>query len=165
VWDGGFESNTAMGGLAWTYPSFIGGVQITLDNREKHSGNRSLRLTFNGLRNVDFNAVCQYIAVQPSTSYRFSAWIKTRDISTDQGVRFGLHSLSDSLNSIAWTDDVRGTQPWTQVELPWTTGNDVHQLHLCVSRQPSAKFDGKIHGSAWMDDVALVPLSAESPRQ
>src|SRR5580692_3451469 len=92
VWDGGFESNIAKGGFTWYYPSFIGGVQVTLDTKEKHSGNRSLRLTFNGLRNVDFNDACQYVAVQPSTSYRFSAWVRARDISTDQGVRFGLHS-------------------------------------------------------------------------
>jgi tetratricopeptide (TPR) repeat protein len=165
VWDGGFESNIAKGGFTWYYPSFIGGVQVTLDTKEKHSGNRSLRLTFNGLRNVDFNDACQYVAVQPSTSYRFSAWVRARDISTDQGVRFGLHSLSESVNSIAWTEDVKGTQPWSEVELPWTSGNGVRELLLCVTRQPSAKFDSKIRGSAWIDDVALVPQPAENTKQ
>lgn len=165
VWDGGFESNIAKGGLTWSYASFFGGVQATLDTRERHSGDRSLRLTFNGLRNVDFNDVCQYIAVQPSTNYQFSAWVRTQDLSTDQGVRFRLQSLGDSTNSAAWTDDLRGTQPWTRIDFAWTSGNDLHQLRLCVSRQPSAKFDSKIHGSAWIDDVALVPLSPENSGQ
>jgi hypothetical protein len=164
VWDGGFESNIVGGGLTWYYPSFVGGVVITLDTKEKHSGNRSLRLTFNGLRNVNFSDVCQYVAVRPSTTYRFSAWVRTRDISTDQGVRFGLHSVDDSENSIAWTEDVRGTQQWTQVQVPWTSGNDVRELQLCVSRLPSAKFDSKIGGSVWIDDVALVPQSAENTK-
>jgi hypothetical protein len=137
---------------------------ITLDRKEKHSGNRSLRLTFNGLRNVNFSDVCQYVAVEPSTSYWFSAWVRTQDISTDQGVRFGLHSVGDSENSIAWTEDVRGTQPWTQVKFLWTSGSDVRELQLCVSRLPSAKFDSKIGGSAWIDDVALVPRSAENTK-
>jgi hypothetical protein len=165
VWDGGFESNIAKGGLTWYCPTFIGGVQLTLDTKERHSGNRSLRLTFNGLRSANFNDVCQYVAVQPSTSYRFSAWVRTRDISTDEGVRFGLQSLSNSLNSMAWTDDVCGTQPWTQVKLPWTSGNDVRELHLGVSRLPSAKFPSKIGGSTWIDDVSPVPLSAENTKQ
>lgn len=165
VWDGGFESNVVLGGFTWRYPSIVNGVQITLDAKEKHSGDRSLRLTFNGLRNVDFNDVCQFVAVQPSTSYRFSAWVQTRSLSTDQGVRFGLHSVSDSINSLSWTDDVRGTQPWTRVDLPWTSGKDVRQLRLCVSRHPSAKFDSKISGSAWVDDVVLVPESTENTRQ
>ncbi|HKN74917.1 MAG TPA: carbohydrate binding domain-containing protein [Candidatus Acidoferrum sp.] len=165
VWDGGFESNVVGGGFTWRYPAFVGGVVITLDTKEKHSGNRSIRLTFNGLRNVGFSDVCQYVPVQPSTSYHFSAWVLTRSLSTDQGVRFGLQSIGDSGNSTAWTDDVEGTQPWTKVEFPWTSEKDVRELHLCVSRLPSAKFDSKIRGSAWIDDVALVPESAENTRQ
>jgi tetratricopeptide (TPR) repeat protein len=164
VWDGGFESNLVNGSFTWRYPAMTNGVQITLDTKEKHSGNRSLRLTFNGLRNVDFNDVCQYVVVQPATSYRFSAWVETRSLSTDQGVRFRLHSVGDSINSIAWTEDVRETQPWTRIALPWTSGKDVRQLQICVSRRPSAKFDSKIRGSAWIDDVILVPESAESAR-
>jgi hypothetical protein len=162
VWDGGFESNIVGGGFTWRYSSFASGVVINLDPKEKHSGKRSLRLTFNGLRNVTFNDVCQYIPVQPSTSYLFSAWVMTRSLSTDQGVRFGLHSIGDSSSSVAWTDDVQGTQPWTKVELPWTSASDVHELQICVSRNPSAKFDSKIRGSAWIDDVALVPESTET---
>jgi len=86
-------------------------------------------------------------------------------LSTDQGVRFGLRSLGDSSSSTAWTDGVEGTQPWTKIELPWTSGNDVRELQLCVSRNPSAKFDSKIRGSAWIDDVVLVPVSAEPAKQ
>ncbi|HTQ62309.1 MAG TPA: tetratricopeptide repeat protein [Candidatus Solibacter sp.] len=165
VWDGGFESDVANGGLAWRYAPFIGGVRINLDSDEKHSGRRSLRLTFNGLKNVDFGDVCQYIPVQPAASYLFSAWIQTRNLSTDQGVRFGLHSISDSDRSVAWTDDVRGTQPWTQIRHRWTAGLDVRELQLCVSRQASTQSDDKISGSAWIDDVALVPESAENTKQ
>lgn len=165
VWDGGFETNIVGGGFAWRYSSFVDGVVLTLDTKEKHSGNRSLRLTFNGLTNVTFNDVCQFVPVQPSTSYLFSAWVLTRSLSTDQGVRFSLRSIGDPNNSVAWTDDAEGTQPWTKVELPWTSGKDVHELQLCVSRLPSAKFDSKIRGSAWIDDVVLVPAAAENPKR
>ncbi|MGC1484483.1 MAG: tetratricopeptide repeat protein [Candidatus Acidiferrum sp.] len=165
VWDGGFESNVSGGGFTWRYSRYVADVQLSFDVKEKHSGNRSLRLIFNGLQNVNFADVCQYISVPPSTSYRFSAWVRTRSLSTDQGVRFGLHSLSATENSIAWTGDIRGTQPWTQLNLPWTSGKDVQELQLCVSRLPSAQFDSKIFGSAWIDDVALVPESAENIRK
>ena len=165
VWDGGFESNIPQGGFTWYYSPFVGGVQVTFDEKEKHSGNRSLRLTFNGLRNVNFNDVCQYVAVQPFASYRFSAWVKTREVSTDQGVRFSLYPFSDPASPIAWTDDVKGSQTWTQIELPWISPNDVHELRICVTRMPSAKFDSKIGGSAWIDDVALIPQPAEKIKQ
>jgi hypothetical protein len=165
VFDGGFESNVTGGGFTWRYPSFVSGVVISLDTKEKHSGNRSLRLTFNGLSNVDFRDVCQYIPVQPSTPHRFSAWVQTHSLSTDQGVRFGLQPIGASVNSSAWTDAVRGTQPWTKVELAWTSGKDVRELQLCVSRLPSGEFDSKIGGSAWIDDVVLVPQSGENAKQ
>jgi Tetratricopeptide repeat len=165
VWDGGFETNVVGGGFTWRYLSFIDGVVLTLDTKEKHSGSRSLRLTFNGLRNVTFNDVCQFVPVQPSTSYLFSAWVLTRSLSTDQGVRFSLRSIGDPNNSVAWTEDVEGTQPWTKIELPWISGKDVHELQLCVSRLPSAKFDSKIRGSAWIDDVTLVPAVAENSKR
>jgi hypothetical protein len=114
---------------------------------------------------VDFSDVCEYVSVQPSTTYRFSAWVRTLDVSTDQGVRFALHSISPSVNSISWTEDIRGTQPWKQLNLLWTSGRDVQEMQLCVTRLRSEKFDSKILGSAWIDDVALVPESAERSKQ
>jgi hypothetical protein len=165
VWDGGFESDIINAGFTWRYSPYVHGVQIGLDSREKHSGNRSLRLTFSGLQNVDFHDVCQYVVVEPSTAYRFSAWIQTRSLSTDEGVRFGLSAIGDSSSSLSWTNAVQGTQPWTQIELPWTASPDTRQLRLCISRRPSAKFDSKIRGSAWIDDVSLVPAAPEHVQQ
>jgi hypothetical protein len=163
LWDGGFEANIPGGAFSWRYPQSVGGVQIALDAQEKHSGSRSLRLVFTGRQNINFSDVCQYVAVTPAVPYRFSAWIRTRALTTDQGVRFGLHAVSDSASPVVWTDDLRGTQPWTRIELPWTAGKDVQGLLLCVSRLPSAKFDSMIQGTAWIDDASLVPQSAESP--
>jgi hypothetical protein len=165
VWDGGFESDVVNSGFAWRYPRDAGGVQIGIDSEEKHSGNRSLRLTFNGLSNVEFHDVCQYVAVRPATAYQFAAWVQTRSLSTDQGVRFGLYSAGESTHSVVWTDDVRGTQPWSRIQLSWTSAADTRDLFVCASRLPSTQFDGKIHGVAWIDDVSLTPASAQSPRQ
>jgi len=164
VWDGGFESDIPQGGFTWYYAPFVNGVQVAFDEKEKHSGKRSLRLTFNGLQNVSFGDVCQYVAVEPSTPYRFSAWVKTHELSTDQGVRFAFYARSPSGNTTVWTDDVKGTQPWTQIEMPWTSPSGVQELRICVTRVPSSSFDSKIHGSAWIDDVSLVPQAAENPK-
>lgn len=162
IWDGGFESDVQGGGFAWRFPAAPGAVQIALDEREKHSGKRSLRLTFTGLDNVELRDLCQFVAVRPSTSFLFSAWIRTDAISTDQGVRFGLTSLADAGASVVWTDDVRGTQPWTRMSFAWSSAPNVHAVRVCVNRLPSTKFDNKIQGVAWIDDVALVPQAAES---
>jgi len=163
LWDGGFESGIFGSGFAWTLPGGVP-VQISFDTREKHSGNRSLRLLFNGRYNLGLNGPCAEVAVQPSTAYHFSAWLRTQSITTEQGIRFQLRSMGTQENSTVVTSDLRGTQPWTNIETSWTSGRNAQEMQVCVARLPSQEFDDKIQGIAWVDDVALVPVSAE-PRK
>jgi hypothetical protein len=164
LWDGGFESGVTGGGFSWIIPDNFRGVQIAIDAGEKHSGNHSLRLTFDGKSNVNFIGVCQYVPVQPSTTYRFSAWVHTRELTTDQGIRFQLRSLGVQDSSVGVTPDVHGSQPWTQIENPWVSGKDVQEVQVCLIRFPSDRAENRIQGTAWVDDVALVPVSAEYPK-
>ncbi len=161
LWDGGFESGVIGGGFAWLFPAPGPDVQIAIDSQEKHSGNRSLRLMFAAKSNILFSDVCHYVPIQPSSSYRFSAWVRTQALTTDQGIRFQLRPLGTHDSSSAATPDVHGTQPWTRLELPWASGKDVHELQVCLLRLPSDQPEGKIQGTAWVDDVALVPEPAE----
>jgi tetratricopeptide (TPR) repeat protein len=158
VWDGSFESGVSGAGFAWRIPPLTGGVETFLDTSEKHSGKQSLRLTFDGKHNVNFLDVCQYVAVEPSTAYRFSAWLLTRSITTDQGIRFYLNPIPSSAASPpVSTSDVRGTQPWTKIQLQWTSAKDVHELQICLQRSATDSSDNRIQGTAWIDDVALTP--------
>lgn len=159
LWDGGFESGVSGSGFAWTFPEGQG-VQLSIDHREKHSGNQSLRLLFNGRHNLHLLGPCIQAPVQPSTDYDFSAWVRTQSITTEQGMRFQLRSLGTQDISTATTNDVRGTQPWTRVETPWSSGKNVQEMQVCVERLPSEyEVDDKIQGMAWVDDVALVPAA------
>ena len=165
LWDGGFETGVRGGAFAWVFAAPSGGVQISFDSRQKHSGNYSLRLTFDGRHNVNFAGVCNNAEVRPETNYHLSAWVRTQALTTDQGVRLLLNSYSDShVASSIVTPDVQGTQPWTFIESPWTSGKDVRQARICVVRYTSGKFDSQIHGSAWIDDVALIPDAAGNLR-
>ena len=163
LWDGGFESGVFGNGFAWTLPA-AQGAQFSLDHREKHSGKQSLRLLFNGRYNLHLAGPCVEAPVQPSTAYNFSAWVRTLSITTEQGIRFQLRALGAQDTSTIATSDLRGTQPWTRVEVPWSSGKKVQEVQVCVARLPSQEVDDKIQGMAWVDDVALVPDAAE-PRK
>src|SRR5271168_8249 len=162
VWDGGFESGITGAGFAWRLPPVGGGVQVSIDSHEKHSGKHSLRVSFDGKLDVNFQDVCQLVAVQPATSYTFSAWVQTRELTTDEGIRFRLNAISPVSVSSIFTNDLRGTLPWTRLELPWRSPNDVNLLQICLDRNPSAAADNRIQGTAWIDDVALLPAGAEN---
>ncbi|HEX4277954.1 MAG TPA: hypothetical protein VHZ74_21515, partial [Bryobacteraceae bacterium] len=95
---------------------------------------------------------------EPGASYRFSAWVHTETLTTDQGVRFRLEWTENAHNASVETGDVHGTQPWTEVSIPWTaTGDAARQVRVCISRKPGDDFGSRIHGTAWIDDVALTP--------
>jgi tetratricopeptide (TPR) repeat protein len=164
VWDGSFESGIRGVGFAWRISPLTGGAQASIDEHEKHSGNYSLRVTFDGKSDVNFQNVCQLVAVQPSTTYRFSAWVQTRALTTDEGIRFQLNAIPSANSSAALTNDLRGTAPWTRIEIPWTSGSDVQEVQICLKRNASAASDNRIQGAAWVDDVALIPAGAENVR-
>jgi tetratricopeptide (TPR) repeat protein len=165
LWDGGFETGVLGGAFAWVFAAPSGGVKIAFDSRQKHSGKSSLRLDFDGRHNVNFDGVCNNTEVRPETTYLLSAWVRTQTLTTDQGVRLLLNSYSGShLAGSVQTADLQGTQPWTLVETPWTSGKDVHYARVCVVRNLSGKLDSRIKGSAWVDDVTLIPIVAGNPR-
>jgi hypothetical protein len=164
LWDGGFESGIAGGGYSWLFPEALRNVQFSIDALERHSGEHSLRLSFDGKSIVTSMGICHNVPVTPSTSYRFSAWVKTKAITTDQGVRFQLQSLGTQDTSVAATPELHGSEPWTRVEIPWSSGNDVQEVQVCLVRFLSDQLENKIRGTTWVDDVALVPESAEHPK-
>src|SRR5216684_1922982 len=164
LWDGGFESGVTGGGYSWLFPEGLRNVQISIDARERHSGEHSLRLTFDGKSIVTSTDICHYVPVQPLTSYRFLAWVKTRAVTTDQGVRFQLRSLGTQDLSVAATPELHGSEPWTRVEIPWSSGKDVQEVQVCLVRFLSDQLENKIKGTTWVDDVALVPEAVEHPK-
>jgi hypothetical protein len=164
VWDGGFESNLSGGGFAWTFPAASAGVQAAFDPRQKHSGKKSLRLFFDGKHNASYDGVCNNLYVQPATTYRFSAWVRAQALTTDEGVRFRLESQSDrGASSRVDSQDTRGTQPWTFMQMSWTSADDVRRARVCVLRIASRGMNPHIQGTIWVDDIALVPVGRSGP--
>jgi tetratricopeptide (TPR) repeat protein len=161
LWDGGFETGWSNGGFAWHFPTTYGSVRISFDSREKHSGRQSLKISFDGRHNVGLDGPCIHAEVQPGVSYRLHAWVRAENLTTNEGVRFHLDWRESARNGNLETPDVRGSQPWTEITLPWTAPSGVRQVRVCIVRHPSEKFDNQIQGTAWIDDVALVPENSK----
>ena len=157
VWDGGFESDVTGEAYAWRFARTSRSAQIGFDTQEKYSGKRSLRLSFDGSSDTAFYDVCQTVPTEAGTSYELSAWMKSKDLTTDQGVRIDLHPGIPGVNG-AITADVRGTQPWTRFAVVWPGAKENQETQICLRRDASDQEDNKIRGTAWVDDVALTPI-------
>ena len=55
------------------------------------------------------------------------------------------------------TPDLVGTQNWAERNIEMVTGPDTNLLQIVLRRTPSDKLGNKIRGTAWIDDVTLVP--------
>jgi tetratricopeptide (TPR) repeat protein len=160
VWDPSFESGINDNFFSWRFKPIDQGVSIGFDRSEKLTGIQSLRLSFDGKHNPDLNAACILAIVQPKTTYHFAGWIKTNNITTENGVGFRVFSPDDHQSSILNTHELHGTLPWTLVEGTWTAV-DTHQVQVCVTREPSDNPQVRISGTAWVDEVTLTAQPAE----
>lgn len=165
IWNGGFEKEPLNGGFDWRFLP-IEGAQMGWDEQSAHSGRRSLRLDFDGTANVDFENVSQYVAVSPATLYRLSALFRTQDLTTDSGIRLEIRDVSRPGTPVRSTPNLVDTQPWSEESLEVLTGPDTKLLQIVVRRTRSGRLGNKIRGTAWVDDVALLPVSrpAGAPR-
>jgi tetratricopeptide (TPR) repeat protein len=162
VWDPSFETNIDGPFFAWQYKPLNQGVSVALDKTEKLSGGQSLRLAFDGKHDPNLDAACTFVIVQPATTYRFSGWIKTNAITTDQGVGFRLRSPDEPGGPReVTTSKIIGTTPWGFLDQTLTVGPKAHRAQICVVRDASENPDVRITGTAWIDDVNLLPRAAE----
>lgn len=164
LWDPSFESGLSNASFAWFFHSLVEGVHAELDTAEKLSGKQSLRLTFDGKHNPGSDLACAPGPVIPGTKYLFSGWVKTKNLTGDQGIRFHLKPIGNIQIPAESTADIHGTTAWTSIEQDWTAGPGVRLVEVCVSREPSTNPDIHISGDAWVDDVTLVPKAMERRR-
>jgi cytochrome c-type biogenesis protein CcmH/NrfG len=157
MWDPSFESGINGYSFSWHFVPIAQFVSIGLDRSERLSGHQSLRLSFDGKHNPDLEAACAMGIVQPGTTYHFSGWIKTRDVTTENGVGFRVRSIDDGSAPVLNTREFHGTNPWTSMDQNWTAGPHTHRVQVCVVRDPSDNPAVRISGTAWVDDVNLVP--------
>jgi hypothetical protein len=164
LWDPSYESGISNISFAWFFRPLAEGVHTEFDTTEKLSGKQSLRLTFDGKHNPGSDVACALGNVTPGTKYLFSGWVKTKNITGDQGVRFHLKSIGNDQIPLAVTREIHGITPWTSIEQDWTAAPGIHGVEVCISREPSTNPDIHISGDAWVDDVTLVPKAVERRR-
>jgi hypothetical protein len=157
VFNGRFEHEIMNGGFDWREAA-APGAQFAFDDRIAHAGSRSFQVHFDGTENVDFQNLFQYVPVEPGTNYHFSAYVRTEAISTDRGICFEIVDPRHASQVQIVTADVVGTNPWTLVQTDLVTGPQTHLLRITLRRMPSWKFDNKLSGTVWVNDVSLAPV-------
>jgi len=147
-----FSLEVLNGGFDWQYQKQQS-VTLTLDPSEHHGGgDRSLLIAFDG-PGVNDAGIRQFIAVQPSTTYEFSAYYKNGEFEGAGGPHF---TLQDAYTQAVLYDSdelKEAAESWKKVTDEFTTGDDCKLLILHIRRLPEGS---PIRGKLWVDDFRLV---------
>ena len=162
LFNGDFESDPAESSFDWNVAR-TEGVEVTRDCTTASSGKCSLRISFAGTQNLGFAAASQLAFVRPGT-YRFHAFIRTEGLTTDQGIRFRLSDAEVPARLDEVFGQFTGSSPWSSVDHDLVVSPNIRLLRIDVIRQPSMKFDNKVDGTAWIDELKLEPIIPHSPR-
>jgi tetratricopeptide (TPR) repeat protein len=154
LFNGDFENEPSGAPLDWELESIAGQVDTALDSTVAHTGTHSLRIRFAGTENVSYAQTTQKTSVPPGT-YRFTAFIRTQDITTDKGVAFRIFDPEKASRLDARTEQFIGTTGWEKVEQTVRVPNETKLIEIQVIREPTMKFDNKVSGIAWIDTVSL----------
>ena len=118
-------------------------------------GSRSLKIRFDGEANVAYRHVYQKVVVHPGRM-RFRAAVRARGLTSDRGVGFRIYDAERRSRLDLRTKTVSGTCDWKTLEISFAVPRQSRLLQVQLVRQPSTKFDNKLAGSVWIDDVSLV---------
>ena len=99
--------------------------------------------------------------------YRFTAWLKTEVITTDEGVRFCIADAEAARNLSAQSEVTRGTTDWTEVRIPVTVPAATHLLKISLCRHPAEVrqqdrregMDRRRFAPGWPTDVNQASLA------
>ena len=148
--NGDFSLDVLNGGFDWQYqkqPS----VTLTLDPSDFHGGRRSLLIAFDGPGVIDAG-IRQFIAVQPDTTYQFSAYYKNGEIEGAGGPHF---TIQDAYTQAVLydSDELKEAGFWKSAGGEFTTADDCKLLVLHIRRLPEGS---PIRGKLWVDDFRLA---------
>lgn len=160
LFNGNFQFEPTPSPFDWNF-GHAQGVEVARDCATAGAGNCSLRISFAGTQNLDFAAASQLAFVTPGP-YRLQASIRTEGLTTDQGVRFRICDAELSAHLDVIFGQFKGTTPWSAVEQDLIVPPQTKLLRVQVIRQPSMRFDNKVSGTAWINELKLESIAHPS---
>lgn len=149
--NGDFNLDVLNGGFDWQYDKQQS-VTLTLDPSDFHSGHRSLLITFDGPGVTDAG-IRQFVAVQPNTTYDFSAYYKNGEIEGAGAPHFTIQDVY-TREVLYDSDELKEAGFWKSATGEFTTGADTKLVILHIRRLPEGS---PIRGKLWVDDFRLTP--------
>ena len=160
--DGGFENLTGYGPdmvFAWQVKT-PGGVQISVDPSNAHSGSRSLRIIFQVRTSLTSLGMTQLVAAEPNKEYEFEFYRKTENLESGSTPFVEILDAATGKSLTVSEAAPNGNSDWQRVALIFKTPPNCSALTVVLKRGVCQDADlCPIFGTVWYDDFNLKPTS------
>jgi tetratricopeptide (TPR) repeat protein len=135
-------------------------AKVNVDSTVSHSGNRSLKIEFNGLdtTNLDQEAK-QLTLVEPGKRYHLECFVKTGGLATTESA---LLVVSDLMGKwLTTSNPIREpNSDWMlhSADFDAPASNQPVPVYVSVKRKPKFSYDEPTRGTIWLDDFALTEI-------
>ncbi len=129
-------------------------MEVKLDPTQKHEGNRSLRVSFNGFFAPTLFNITQIVIVEPSAKYRLTFWLRTENLKSGGNPTLEIYNAVNDTNIATSAPFPTDTTDWQQIKVEFTAPPDAQAVAIRTSRV----FCGEvcpIVGTFWYDDFRL----------
>lgn len=148
--NGVFGLDVLNAGFDWQYEK-QSSVNLTLDPGDFHGGRRSLLITFDG-PGIAEAGIYQFVSVEPSTTYDFTAYYKSGEMEGAGGPHF---TIQDMYSQAVYyeSEELKDAAFWKSADGEFTTGPDCKLVVLHIRRLPTGS---PMRGKLWVDDFHLT---------
>ena len=130
------------------------GAEVRREQR-RETGGHAVRFHFLGTANLRYDHFFQYVAVEPGQAYELRFAAKSERLSTDRGPYVEVRGM-ECPGFRAASPEITGTRGWGGEALSFEVPDGCRVVRVAVRRDESLKFDNKIAGDFWIDDVEIV---------
>jgi hypothetical protein len=158
ITDPGFESplrNSEETFFGWKIDRADGKADVAPDTSVRHSGTRSLRITFRNYDKQTLKCMWQNVAISPKTKYKLNFWIRTENLRSGGPPFVEVVNATDDKALGASQSFPFGTNEWLQMSVEFTTPNDSKGIYIRTSRGYCGDIC-PIVGIVWLDDFELA---------
>ena len=142
----GFEADATN----WTT---AGGITLSRDTGDKHSGTASGTLTLTGATGTKTSDItCRYgTPLETNTQYTLEGWVLGNGTITGTGIQLAILNMSGGTGSTT-TANSGSPGTWTRINADFTTGADITNVPLSTAIRIVNSISA---GNVWLDDVSL----------
>jgi tetratricopeptide (TPR) repeat protein len=134
-------------------------ARISLDRKNAHSGNRSLRIDFIGHETTQLDEeIQQLILVKPGARYRLEFDVKTENLEAPDGPRVVLTATNSPEWIAASSPAPSGSNEWQHHRVEFSTSGTA--LVVAIKQRPRFSYEDPTYGTVWFDDFEIREVNS-----